>query len=259
MDWSALDEALKRARGAGRSQTFWWRDDDAAADTPALQRLLDLSRRIGASLSLAVIPSRIEPSLVGRLQAEEQIRAFVHGFAHTNHAPPGEKKAEFGPHRPTSLMVAEAAAALRAARAALGSKLLPVFVPPWNRIAPGLLPALPEAGYRGVSAFGDRAAREAAPSLVQVNTHIDPIDWRGSRSLIAPTRIIAALADAVDRRMASRADPDEPIGFLTHHLVQDEAVWSFCEALFEYFARSNIRLVFADIIFSEGNRIIVEP
>jgi hypothetical protein len=44
-----------------------------------------------------------------------------------------------------------------------GSRVLPVLVPPWNRIAPGLVPALPEIGYRGLSTFGIRGGFRPYP------------------------------------------------------------------------------------------------
>jgi len=35
------------------------------------------------------------------------------------------------------------------------------------------------------------------------------------------------------RQLDGGADPDEPIGLLTHHLIHDESVWRFCEALLD--------------------------
>ena len=53
--------AVRRLRGecdrladAGRTVDLWWRDDDAACDTPALARLLRLSRAARAPIALAV-------------------------------------------------------------------------------------------------------------------------------------------------------------------------------------------------------------
>jgi predicted glycosyltransferase len=312
IDWSPLDQALSRARDKGYPVRLWWRDDDAVADTPALIRLLSLSRRTGAGIALAVIPERIEASLVERLQAEDQAFALVHGWSHANQAPAGEKKAEFGTHRPLDLMAEEAAQALRHARERLGKKLLPVFVPPWNRVAPELLqslahqrngtgsppplwgrareggtaltdwterpvdpllppsPTLPHKGgegrsalrelgpriaYSAISTFIDRKTAFPAPGLFQVNTHVDPIDWHGTRSLLDPALIIASLADAIERRMAGDADSEEPIGFLTHHLVHDDVIWAFCEALMVRLAEQAIPVLRPDLVFSGGNRI----
>jgi hypothetical protein len=258
IDWSPLDRALGRARDRNRPVAFWWRDDDAVAHTPPLDRLLALARRVEAGLALAVIPTGLEPSLAARLAGEERVLALVHGSSHANHAPPGEKKAEFGHHRPVEAMAQEAERSLHAARGLLGARLLPVFVPPWNRIAPELTPHLPRLGYGALSAFRDREAAHPAPGLLQVNTHVDPIDWHGTRSLADPGGIVAAMADAVERRIAGRADRGEPIGFLTHHLVHDEAVWTFCEKLLMYLLDREIRLLAVDGLFHNVNRITVE-
>jgi predicted glycosyltransferase len=258
IDWSPLDRALGRARDRNRPVAFWWRDDDAVAHTPPLDRLLALARRVEAGLALAVIPTGLEPSLAARLAGEERVLALVHGSSHANHAPPGEKKAEFGRHRPVEAMAQEAERSLHAAKGLLGARLLPVFVPPWNRIAPELTPHLPRLGYGALSAFRDREAAHPAPGLLQVNTHVDPIDWHGTRSLADPGGIVAAMAEAVERRIAGRANRGEPIGFLTHHLVHDEAVWTFCEKLLMYLLDREIRLLAVDGLFHNVNRITVE-
>ncbi len=232
LDWRPLDEALRRIEGA--RARVWWRDDDATAHTPALDRLLALARRCGTPLALAAIPARIEPSLAQRLAGEPAVAVLVHGLAHANHAPAGEKRAELGAHRPLAVLADDAAAGLEAARGALGALLLPVLVPPWNRAAPGLGPLLPALGYRGLSAFGPRPAALAAPGLAWVNAHVDPVDWRGGRGLACPDALVARAAEAV-ARSGSQA---EPVGLLTHHLVHDEAVWAFAEALLERLAAS---------------------
>jgi len=148
-------------------------------------------------------------------------------------------------------MAAETAEALRRAAAAIGDRLLPVFVPPWNRIAPDLVARLPRAGFRGLSTFRDRAARAPADGLLQVNAHVDPIDWHGTRSLADPACLVAVLAAAVDRRSGGQADPDEPVGLLTHHLVHDERVWTFCEKLMVYLLGKNATFLSADDVFPD--------
>jgi predicted glycosyltransferase len=231
-DWSALDDVLRRTDDEGRPVAFWWRDDDAVAHTPALDRLLEVARVFEIPIALAAVPGGVERSLVDRLGDEPQAHVLVHGFRHENHAPPGEKKAEFGTHRSVSALAGDAAAGLRLAEQVCGGKLLAVFAPPWNRIAPRLVSRLPALGYRGLSAFGDRAAPEPVPGLRQVNTHLDPIDWTGTRGLLPEDVLVARLAAALAARLDGEAD-DEPIGLLTHHVIHDESVWRFCEALLD--------------------------
>ena len=129
-------------------------------------------------------------------------------------------------------------------------------MPPWNRIAPALVPLLPGLGYRGLSSFRDRD-RVAADGLTRINAHLDPIDWPGSRSLLSPDALIHQAASAVERRLNGLADRDEPIGLLTHHLVHDEPIWSFCEALLERLALHGIEVAAARRLFSDDNRIAV--
>ena len=42
--WDDLAEELDSWHGSGRCAAFWWRDDDAVRVTPALERLLALSK-----------------------------------------------------------------------------------------------------------------------------------------------------------------------------------------------------------------------
>jgi predicted glycosyltransferase len=252
-------EALRRAEDAGVRLEVWWRDDDAVAATPALERLLGLARRHGLPLALAAIPARVQGSLAPRLGEAPGTAVLVHGLAHANHAPLGARKAEFGPHRPLDAMTAELADALRLAIATFGPLALPVLAPPWNRIAPALVPALPGLGYAGLSTFGPRPAERPAPGLLQINSHIDPIDWRGDRGLRDRERLEAEFAEAIAARIAGLTD--EPIGLLTHHGAHDEAIWSFCEHVLERLSRSPaVRYPFVGVLFSRDRLpLVTEP
>jgi len=261
--WGPLDDALSRAADGGRQFTFWWRDDDAIQDSPPLDRLIALSRRYAVPIGIAAIPAAAHPSLRDRVQAEPSVALLVHGLAHRNHAPPGAKRAELGPSRPSAALVEDAARALAQAQKIFGAELLPVLVPPWNRIAPDLVGALPAIGYRGLSTFGARAAATPARGLRQINTHLDPIDWRGSRGLVDPAALTRCAASLIDAQGSAGGAADEPLGLLTHHLVQDEAAWAFCEALLERLAgHPQVRRPFVPDLFSATvlqNRDDVEP
>ncbi|MCJ2093555.1 polysaccharide deacetylase family protein, partial [Methylobacterium sp. J-072] len=222
--FTVLRKTLDEVAARGQRVPFWWRDDDAVAASPALDRLLDLAEAHAVPLLLAAIPARIEPSLGDRLVSAHRVSVAVHGLAHHNHAPPGEKPAEFGVHRPLDTLVAEAAAGLRIARERLPQAvLLPVFVPPWNRLAPDLAAALPGLGYRGLSAVPG----PAIPGLDRLDATLDPIDWRGTRSLRDPDALLQSLAAGITR------DPAQPIGLLTHHLAHDAALRAFVADLLE--------------------------
>jgi len=225
-NWDDLNSELDAWGKAGRRALFWWRDDDAGALTPALERLLALHDATGAPLSLAVIPQEATEALAERLAKLPGMAVLQHGFAHRNHALAGEKKSEFPGNRP----VAESLADLRAGQAQMkklfGRSLRPILVPPWNRIAANLLPQLPRLGLHGFSTYKARDDLWAAPGLMQVNTHLDPADWRQGATFLGES---ACLDLALTHLRQARLDPaaPEPLGLLTHHARHDEAGWAF--------------------------------
>lgn len=224
------------------------------ADTPALDRLLTLSRRSGWPVALAAIPASTEPSLTARVADEPEVDLLVHGLSHANHAG-ADKKAEFGLHRPPAVLAEEARRGLALAAERCGPRLLPVLVPPWNRIAPDLVGRLPSLGYRGLSTFGRRAPR--LPGLVQVNTHLDPVDWHGTgRGLVDPVLLIRRAAEIV----ADPASIGEPVGLLTHHLAQSRATWTFCAAFLERLAEHPaVRVARAARLFAPEASPVSQP
>ncbi|CUH88936.1 putative glycosyl transferase [Phaeobacter sp. CECT 5382] len=231
IDWSSLDLELTAWQDAGLTLPLWWRDDDAIAPTGALDQLSALSRKLGLPVHLAVIPKEATLSLAQYVQQHPELIPVVHGWAHQNQAPEGEKKCEFAAQRPVEDSLAEIEQGLASLSVLFGDALLPIFVPPWNRIAPTLLPWMAGVGYTALSTFTPRRLAKAAPGLEQINTHLDPIDWKGSRSLVPPARLIAQVSDQLRDRRLGRANNAEPYGILTHHLVHDPAIWQFTEAL----------------------------
>ena len=242
--WQALDAELAAWEHAGRRATVWWRDDDATRATPALDRLLELQRRHQAPLALAVIPARAERSLAERIAGSASVVALQHGWAHANHAPAGEGKAELGPHRPTALVLGELARGAIALDGVFGeSGWRRVLVPPHNRIAPALRAALAAAGWRGLSA--GLAPRPAAlPGLAEVNAHVDIMNWN-TRGFAGEEQSLGTLVAALAARRAGGTDPDEPVGLLTHHLAHDEPAWKFTDAVLARLA-AHRTVAFAD-------------
>ena len=226
-DWSPLRAALARHRGDGLALPIWWRDDDAVAATPALDDLVALSARVQVPVHLAIIPAHADATLVARIDPATLI-PVVHGWAHADHSGGAGKKNEFQTPRPDAL--SDTQRALARMRDLFGTALRPMFVPPWNRIGAGVTAALPAQGSRAVSTFGARPAREAVPGLAQINTHIDPIWWKGSRDLVDPDHLIAQACAHLEARRSGREDNTEPFGLLTHHLVHSDTIRAFCAA-----------------------------
>jgi hypothetical protein len=230
-DWAPLQAELDKWQAEGLQLPLWWRDDDAIAPTPQLERLSTLARKLALPVHLAVIPATAKAELAPYLEQQTALIPVVHGWAHHSHAAKGEKKCEFPAQRPTQVSLGDMQQGLTRLQHLFGARLVPMFVPPWNRIAPELVPALADLGFAALSTFTPRRAAFAAPGLVQINTHLDPIDWKGSRSLVAPAQLIAQVRDQLRARRKGTADNSEPYGILTHHLVHDEAIWTFTEAL----------------------------
>lgn len=226
VDWSPLRNALADCRRDRIPVPFWWRDDDAVDHTQALDRLLALAETVGVPVHLAIIPAHASPRLEP-LMAEHALLPVVHGWAHADHSAPGEKKNEFQSNRPG--MAQDSARAFARMSALFGPALCPMFVPPWNRIQDAAVAALPAQGYRALSTFGPRTSPEAEPGLSTINTHIDPIWWKGTRDLVAPETLVVSAASQLTARRTGGQDPAEPFGLLTHHLVHTPAIWSFAE------------------------------
>lgn len=235
--WQQLTAELDEWQALGREATFWWRDDDAVTATPALERLLALQRAHGVPLALAVIPARAHAALARALEQQAQIAVLQHGYAHDNHAARGERSIELAGHRRRACVVEELRRGWRNLRALFPGRLLPVMVPPWNRISVGLLPDVRALGFRAVSCFSARPRREALAGLLQTNCHADLIDWRGGRQFRGEGRTIEQICAHLKARRDARVDAREASGILSHHLDHDEACWRFLDTLFEQCSR----------------------
>jgi hypothetical protein len=222
--WPDLVAELDRWTASGRQAVFWWRDDDATRPGPKLDRLIAVTE--GIPLSLAVIPASAHPELARHIEANPGIAVLQHGFAHANHAPQGEKKAEFGAHRPLPEMLAEIVSGRERLTGLFGNRFRPVFVPPWNRIADSVADALGSCGIGHVSTFGRR--RTVRPGS---NCHIDIVDWHGGRGFLGTAPVLETLISLLAERREQPADAVEPIGILTHHRDHDEAGWRFLSQL----------------------------
>jgi len=219
--WRPLVAELDRWQQAGRVADLWLRDDDAIAPTPALERLLTAAARHRVPVTLAVIPAGATPALARRLAGVAGVEVAVHGWSHANHAPPGVKKRELGPDRPAGEVLAELALGKARLEALFGDQLVPVLVPPWNRIDPELVDRLPPLGFRALSVFGP----ERRVALPQVNSHVDIMDWHGSGGGRAVDELVADMT----ARLQAMRETGGVLGLLTHHLVHDEAAWRFVE------------------------------
>jgi hypothetical protein len=229
MSWAELDAELGQWRDAGRVVDFWWRDDDAARPSKSLARLLELSEVRRVPLGLAVVPLEAVPEIFAGLKAS----VLMHGTDHRNRAAPGEKKTEFAAAEADRDAVARLCIAREWLAAQAGKRFLPVLAPPWNRFKRPLAARLPEAGLHGLSGYGPRDKAEAAPGVRQVNTHVDIVDWRGTRGFVGEEAALRIAVKHLASRRMGEVDAGEPTGWLTHHALHDPGAWKFLERLFE--------------------------
>lgn len=227
--WSALLAELDRWEAAGRRLDLWLRDDDATMASDQLDRLADLCERFALPVLLASIPLLAQDDLAQRLAAAPLLRPCQHGAWHRNHAPPGEKKSEFGLHRPLPVILDEIAAGRRRLRELFGAAVLPVFVPPWNRIDPAVAAELPRLGFAGLSCFRKFTLGPAGgPRLL--NTDLDLIDWHHGRIGRQPADLLAEMVPLLALRRR-RAESNQAFGLLLHHRDHDSTVWGFLATL----------------------------
>jgi hypothetical protein len=235
--WRWLGTELDRWAEAGNRAHFWWRDDDAALADARLQRLAALSTKLRIPLSLAVIPARMQADLVELIYGEPALSVLQHGFAHRNHAAPGQRKLELGGTRPEARIIADLEQGRQCLEQSFGDRFLPVLVPPWNRIDGNILSCLPQIGFAGISATKARRRAFPAPALLQVNTHLDPLNWRRGGGFIGVYPAIAILIQHLVAKRSGYRDEDEPSGILSHHLAHNEAAWQFLEDLLQFLSR----------------------
>ena len=223
-----LREELEAWRALGRTATLWWRDDDAVDATEPLNRLIGLSARYEVPLALAVIPAHLQPGLAEAVARAPLVTVLQHGWSHDDHGRDGEKTIELTDTRDTETAEAELAEGDRRLAAAFGDRYQRVLVPPWNRIGEATAARALAGHYGAVSGFGPRKPEQQG----WLNTHVDPIDWRGHRGFLGTEAVIDQLVSHLSaRRTGSGVDPDEPTGLMTHHLVHDAAGWAFLEML----------------------------
>ena len=224
-DWADLVEELGRWGATGHAATLWWRDDDATHPTARLADLLDLAG--GTPIGLAVIPALANRELAEALPPN--IAILQHGWRHANHAAAG-KKCEYPEGRAASLVAAEIGAGAARLRALYGWRVLPVFVPPWNRIAGAFLPLLGQQGLTKVSGMAPRHVPPDTVSSMKLDVHVDLTAWKQDRGFVGTEQ---ALGDIVSRLRDARLGPRprQPLGILTHHLIMDRATRAFMKRL----------------------------
>jgi len=251
--WAALEAELDFWNVARRPATFWWRDDDAIAWTPALQHLLEVAE--DTPVGLAVIPDDAQDKLAQSLAPLGTVTVLQHGWRHINHSSLGQQESELSGSRSLQQRLDELMMGRDRLETLFGSRALKVLVPPWNHIGGDLIPLLPSIGFQGLSMgaiapLGRRATlpiignlwrslerlraeaqAQPVPGLQLVNVHVDLNYWRGGQGFVGETEALTLILRHLRDRRLHRGCMAEPIGILTHHGIQGGATGSFLRRL----------------------------
>ena len=224
--WAGLETEL--ARWPAGTATFWWRDDDATAPSPALDRLLGLADKYAVPLALAVIPAPVQPALAARVAKAGDVAVLQHGWSHDNHAPDGQRACELDDAWPAEELRRDLPSGWRRLQALFGDRAAPVLVPPWNRIGGRAVRRVTDTGlYAALSGLGPRPW-PGADGLPQVNVHVDVMNWQ-TRRFAGDQPVLAAVVEHLTARRTGGAESAEPTGLMTHHLFHDEETWNFLD------------------------------
>jgi len=232
--WAALERELELWRQDNTPATFWWRDDDAQKPSAQLDRLIQLSITSKTPLVLATIPHGVDDFLPEKIRNAANITIEQHGWSHTNHAQPSEKKCELGDHRCENDIEHELIAGAEILKKLFGHRFLPVLVPPWNRIGTTVASQLKIYGYLGLSTFGDKKSVPSTSGFIQANTHVDLINWKGDRAFIGTKTALKKITTHLHQRRCGELDRTQATGILTHHLDHEDDLWSFLEEFLKF-------------------------
>ena len=228
-------EALNMVAATGHRVRFWLRDDDAVVPSAHLTLFLDQCSAFKIPVCLAVIPKDTDEALVTALSQYDKglIQIAVHGWSHQNFASRVEKKQELGAHRSIDVVLEELKAALEKVQSLYGEQAVSMLVPPWNRISPDVVTALPEIGFKAISTFHDKkSAWKKDQPIPFYDTHLDIIDWKAGGVGRSADDLFESLAGLI-RNGASALQNDQMIGILTHHLQHDDKASYFLTRLFD--------------------------
>jgi predicted deacetylase len=221
MSWAVLTKAIEENQKAGTPISFWLRDDDAFQDNEKVRRLLSLCKKYSTPIAWAVVPGKLEHSLVQLFRQEGLVTVVQHGYEHINHGKGSGTSGEFQYHRPLAELKAEAVKGKDILKENFGHQFLPIFVPPWNQISDPMIAELPKLGFQGLSRFGTEVG--AFPIAI-CNSNCDLIKWKPHPHFAGEEKTLSVI-------LAELQKGNRKIGILTHHLDHDAETELFLEKL----------------------------
>ncbi len=240
--FAAIKKELSLWQQNGQQCHFWWRDDDATQDTPALQKLIDLHQQTKIPVALSVIPKFAHVTLLQQIKNLPQISILQHGWQHRNYELPEQPFSEFGSSRDSEIIRQELRTGRNLLKAMFAKQFVTGFVAPWNNLA---AKHWPEFDQYDLVSFHDGAANQMPSKFKQLNVHIDILRWRKYPKFRGTTRTIKAILKQLKQRRTDQQF-DKPIGIMSHHLVMDNASWQFLTKLLNFLRQESV-VQFLDI------------
>jgi hypothetical protein len=227
-DLTPVLEALDAARAP---LEFFLRDDDAGWDDANLIALLQTISRAGVPIDLAAVPMAVSEQLASELcsridAAPDRISVHQHGYSHTNHQTKS-RACEFGSARNARAQELDLVRGRARLQQQLGSRLVSVFTPPWNRCTPQTFALLATLGYVAVSRNRGAPPQQTLPELP-----VD-LDWCKHYRNGGPIAVATALAQTVHERDAD----GEPLGLMLHHAVMQRSELELLQKWLDALAR----------------------
>jgi hypothetical protein len=228
-NWQRLSDEINQSQ---ITIGFWWRDDDAVADTPALQKMLNIARDNDLPVHLAVIPMALEHSLSIIKAPHNSPISYVlqHGVEHKSYALSGQRKIELGGSQAVLPLVTKLSTGHQLLSQRFAGQYLSILVPPWNRISSQVAEKLPQVGYKKLSVLHSQKRVE---SNFELNVHIDIINWQ-QRAFAGEEVVLDKIIRLLANRRLSVDVSTKPIGLMTHHLDHDKQCWDFICKFFKF-------------------------
>lgn len=239
LDWSVFEQAI----AAHPDICIWWRDDDVAYEGwwhpinrltiyRRLQGMLDLLAQYAIPAFLAVVPAKfLECSFpLVQLLDRYNIPLALHGLRHKNRLPQGTTKCEFPPEYATGKECAQIIECYKIFSARYGSRLLPVFVPPFNTMADSLAKCLEQ---HGLIISASNSLPYIPESCCPYHTDYDFMDWK-KRKLRSYTQILTDITTLVRTGRCT-------IGINSHHKLVTARDRIFFAKLFSIIAKNQRR------------------
>lgn len=211
--------------------SFFFRDDDAGWEDVRLLALMREFEVHQLPVDLAAIPEALGEDIAAELQMRldatpNLVGIHQHGCRHINHESNG-RKYEFGPARSAHEQHADLTAGKKRLVTLLGSRIDPIFTPPWNRCTQVTVDQLGKLGFRVLSR--DRSAqalnRAALAELPIV------LDWcRFYREGAGDLSVIV-------HGLVEQLGAPVPLGIMLHHAVMDTRQLGLTGELLQLLAR----------------------